>query len=128
MRIAALVTMSILLVMGSLSAASLSPRGHLPPPPAEWIWQVEDWLKEAVRESPKGAALQAEAQRLVHDIRWNLEQAAERRRQADQEMAAFHAREAVSLLQRGIRKGLFNERDIQPVLQRLAEYLGGVRV
>ena len=93
----------------------------------EWVWQIEDVLYQSLRHNPKAAALRAEALRTIHDIGYYLERAGEAVRISDHEMMEIHAREAVSLLQRGVHKGYFQASDINSILEKISRYLPTAR-
>jgi hypothetical protein len=80
----------------------------------EWKWQIEDLLYQSLRQNPKASAFRGEALRLIHDIGYYFQRAEEAVRVSDHEMVEMNARQAVSLLQRGVQKGYFQGSDISP--------------
>lgn len=93
----------------------------------EWIWQVEDVLYQSLRHNPKAPAVRGEALRTIQDIGYYLERAGKAARVSDHEMVEIHAREAVSLLQRGVDKGYFQASDINSILEEINRYLPSAR-
>lgn len=93
----------------------------------EWIWQVEDVLYQSLRHNPKAPAVREEALRTIQDIGYYLERAGKAAQVSDHEMVEIHAREAVSLLQRGVHKGYFQASDINSILEEINRYLPSAR-
>lgn len=93
----------------------------------ERIWQVEDALYQSLRHNPKAPALRGEALRTIQDIGYYLQRAGKAAQVSDHEMMEIYAREAVSLLQRGVHKGYFQASDIYSVLEEINQYLPNAR-
>ena len=93
----------------------------------ERIWQVEDALYQSLRHNPKAPALRGEALRTIQDIGYYLQRAGKAAQVSDHEMMEIYAREAVSLLQRGVHKGYFQASDIHSVLEEINQYLPNAR-
>jgi hypothetical protein len=120
---------ALILVFAPLSgvAAALQPvKSGMSNP--EWLWQVEDLLYQSLRHNPKAPAVRGEALRLIHDIGYYLQRAGEAARLSNHELVETNAREAVSLLQRGVQKGYFQASDIAAVLEKIRRYLPAASV
>jgi hypothetical protein len=90
---------------------------------SEWIWQVEDVLYQSLRHNPKASAFKDQALRTIQDVGYYLQRAVESSRLSDHEMVEIHAREALSLIQRGVQKGYFQASDVKSVLEEINQYL-----
>jgi hypothetical protein len=94
---------------------------------SEWVWQIEDVLYQSLRHNPNAPVLRGEALRTIQDIGYYLERAGKAARISDHEMMEINAREAVSLLQRGMHKGYFQASDINWILEEISRYLPTAR-
>lgn len=94
---------------------------------SEWIWKVEDVLYQSLRHNPKASAFKDQALRTIQDVGYYLQRAVEAIRLSDHEMVEVHAREALSLVQRGVQKGYFQASDVKSVLEEINRYLTLVR-
>lgn len=94
----------------------------------DWIWEVEDTLQEAAAKTPNRHELRLSIERHVHDIVYFLHRSAKAARVSDHAAAEEHARQAVSLLQRGVRKGFFRQSDFDEVMAIIKQHLPDVEV
>jgi hypothetical protein len=84
-------------------------------------------LYQSLWHNPQAPAVRGEALRLIQDIGYYLWRAGEAARWSDHEMVEVHAREALSLLQRGVQKGYFQASDISAVINEINRYLAATR-
>jgi len=94
----------------------------------EAISQAEKVLKRAAAESPQWHSKADSIQRDVYDITFLLEQAVKAKEKANEAAMKDAAYQALTLLQRALRKGHFDPSRVEPVLTLIRQLLPSVSV
>jgi hypothetical protein len=94
----------------------------------EEIGQAEQVLKQAATNSPNRHSKQDSIQRDIHDITFLLEQAWRAAEKSNVAAREGYAHQALSLLQRAVRRGHFDPEKIEPVLSLIRQLLPNVSV
>ncbi len=92
----------------------------------EVIGQTEQILKRAALESPQWHRRQDAIQRDVEDITFLLDRALKASESLNDAARNDYAEQALTLLQRAVRRGHFDCKDIEPVLTLIRQLLPNV--
>ena len=92
----------------------------------EVIGQAERVLKQAAANGPQWHSRQDSIQRDVHDITFLLEQAWKAAEKSNDAAMQDYAQQALTLLQRAVRRGHFDPDKIEPVLTLIRQLLPNV--
>ena len=92
----------------------------------EVIGQTELVLKQAARESPQWHRRPDAIQRDVEDITFLLDRALKASHSLNAAARNDYAEQALRLLQRAVRRGHFDPKDIEPVLTLIRDLLPNV--
>ncbi len=92
----------------------------------EVIGQTELVLKRAAKESPQWHRRQDAIQRDVEDITFFVDRALKASKNLNAAARNDYAEQALRLLQRAVRRGHFDPKDIEPVLTLIRELLPNV--
>lgn len=90
------------------------------------VGQAEQVLKRAASASPHWHSRQGAIQRDIYDITFLIEQAVRASEKLNDAAKQDYARQALTLLQRGVRRGHFDANSIEPVLKVIQELLPNV--
>ena len=92
----------------------------------EVIGQTEQVLRKAAIDSPQWHRRQNAIQRDVEDITFLLDRALKASQNLDDAARNDYAEQALRLLQRAVRRGHFDPKDIEPVLRVIRQLLPNV--
>lgn len=92
----------------------------------ELIGQTEQVLKRAATESPQWHRRRDNIQRDVEDITFLLDRALKASQSLNGAARNDYAEQALRLLQRAVRRGHFDSKDIEPVLTLIRQLLPNV--
>jgi hypothetical protein len=115
-------------LLALLSAAPVHAPGESYRFSFDWVWQVEDSLIRGAVNGPKWHANQIQIHRHIQDVSYFLQRAVEAARVSDHAAQEAHARQAISLLQRGVRKGFFRQSELDTVVAIIKQHLPGIEV
>lgn len=90
------------------------------------VGKTEQVLKRAASASPQWHSRQDAIQRDIYDITFLIEQAVRASEKLNEVAKQDYARQALTLLQRGVRRGHFDANSIEPVLKVIQELLPNV--
>jgi hypothetical protein len=120
---ALLAVMLLWLIQGPVSAGeSLYPLGY------DVIGQTEQVLKRAGLNSPQWHTRPEAIQRDIYDITFLLEQAVRASEKLNEPAKQDYAQQALTLLQRAVRRGHFDSTSIEPVLKVIHDLLPNMTV
>lgn len=86
---------------------------------SEWIHEVQRSLHQAAAGSPKWHSKRRAVQSHVRDISLLLDLAWKATRRADHKTAGQHARQAVALIERAVRKDYLRQDDAAQILAKI---------
>ena len=92
------------------------------------IGQAEKVLRQAAVKSPKWHSKQDSIERDVYDITFFLEQAWRAAEKGNGEAMRENAHHALTLLQRAVARGHFDQTQIEPVMALIRHFLPNVSV
>jgi hypothetical protein len=92
----------------------------------EVVSHIEQVLKRAAAESPQWHSRQDAIQRDVYDITFLLERALKASEHRNDAATQTYAEQALTLLQRAVRRGHFDPQQIEPVLTLIRQLLPNV--
>ncbi|HEU4686663.1 MAG TPA: hypothetical protein VFS39_19305 [Nitrospira sp.] len=127
LRVVTLGLMVVLLAIGA-NAEPIRAPGQSSGWGYDAVGQAESVLKRAAVASPRWHSKQDTIQRDVYDITMFLEQAVKAAEKRNDAAMKDSANQALTLLQRAVRKGHFDPNQIEPVLALIRQLLPDVSV
>lgn len=94
----------------------------------DWIRHVEEALAQSALSGGHWHGRQALIHRSIHDIGYFLHEAGKAAQREDRLAAEHHAKQALDLLYRSVRKGYFRPEDVERILTLIKHHLPGVAI
>lgn len=95
---------------------------------ADWLWEVQDLLYKAARNSDRWEREQEQIEQYIKGIGDALQRAVVAEYWSDLPRAKAHLHSAVALLREGVHRGYFPPSDLQPVLALVQLYRDVIKI
>lgn len=94
----------------------------------DWLWEVQDLLREAAVNGDRWATDRERIQRHIDGIGYNLQQAVVAEYRSDLPRAEAYLAKALGLLREGIQRGYFHVPEVQRVMALVNRYRDVIKV